>query len=166
MKNVNFVCEECGTENTKRVKDQAHPRFCSVQCNNLWLGRSRRKPGRTCSGCGKYKWGKGIQDLCRACYRQDMDTRTLQDLRDSVATTYEYHAKLRGLSRQGYQGPRACVACGYDLHVDFCHIRPVSDFPMTALVSEVNAQDNIVALDKRCHWEFDHGYLVLPGKLA
>ncbi len=26
-------------------------------------------------------------------------------------------------------------------------------------MSEVNHISNLVALDKRCHWEFDHGYL-------
>jgi hypothetical protein len=52
-----------------------------------------------------------------------------------------------------------CLACGYNLHVDVCHVRDVADFPLTAALAEVNAPSNLVALDKRCHWEFDHGYL-------
>jgi HNH endonuclease len=43
--------------------------------------------------------------------------------------------------------------------VDVCHVRPVSDFPPSATLGEVNAPENLVALDKRCHWEFDHGHL-------
>ena len=53
-----------------------------------------------------------------------------------------------------------CSACGYSLHVDICHVRDVASFPDSATVGEVNAAENLIALDKRCHWEFDHGYLV------
>ncbi|HCT81196.1 MAG TPA: hypothetical protein DGT23_32430 [Micromonosporaceae bacterium] len=47
------------------------------------------------------------------------------------------------------------------MHVDICHIKPISDFDSSATIYEVNVRTNLVALDKRCHWEFDHGYLTL-----
>lgn len=89
-----------------------------------------------------------------------MGLRTLGELRRALGT-FAFHAKVRGLARSAYRGPRSCVACGYGLHVDICHIRDVSSFPNTATVAEVNDPANLVALDKRCHWEFDHGYLLL-----
>lgn len=72
--------------------------------------------------------------------------------------------KLRTDSRSVYLnsgGPRCCKECGYVKRIDVCHVRDVKDFPVTALVSEVNAVDNLVALCPRDHWEFDHGLLVL-----
>lgn len=75
--------------------------------------------------------------------------------------TFAFHAKVRGLARGAYKGPLGCAACGYSLHVDICHIRPVADFPDDATLREVNAPENLVALDKRCHWEFDNGYLTI-----
>ena len=51
--------------------------------------------------------------------------------------------------------------CGYDKHVECCHIKAVSDFPDTALLGEVNAPGNLVLLCRNCHWELDHGLLVL-----
>lgn len=54
-----------------------------------------------------------------------------------------------------------CAACGYNLHVDICHVIGVAEWPPSATLREVNAPSNLVALDKRCHWEFDHGFLDL-----
>lgn len=67
------------------------------------------------------------------------------------------------MARSSYQGPMVCAMCGYDLHVDVCHIRDVAAFPPNATLGEANATINLIALDKRCHWEFDHGYLVYVG---
>jgi hypothetical protein len=75
------------------------------------------------------------------------------------ATRYQ----IACLSDLDYRGPRKCAACGYSLHVDICHIRDVANFPDTAILGEVNDSANLVALDKRCHWEFDHGYLAYVG---
>lgn len=71
-----------------------------------------------------------------------------------------YHNRLRSHARTAYKGPKYCEACGYDLHYDVSHIRAIADFPSTATLGEVNHPDNLIALDKRCHWEFDHGHLV------
>lgn len=82
----------------------------------------------------------------------------------SKYSTLAYHAKIRGWARKVYElnnGPRECYACGYDLHIDVCHIKDVRHFDLDALVSEVNDFKNLVALDRRCHWEFDNGHLRL-----
>ena len=54
-----------------------------------------------------------------------------------------------------------CKHCGYNLHVNICHVKDIKDFPDTALVKEINDPDNLVALCKNHHWEFDHGILKL-----
>jgi hypothetical protein len=92
---------------------------------------------------------------------QASQARTLAEIRASVSSVFAFHAKVRGLARAVYMGPKVCAACGYSLHVDVCHIRPVRDFPMDTPLSVVNAADNLVALDKRCHWEMDHGHLTI-----
>jgi hypothetical protein len=97
--------------------------------------------------------------VCRACRSGQLGKRTLGELRAKLGT-FAFHAKVRGLARTAYTGPRSCAACGYNLQVDICHIRDIASFPDEATLSEVNAPGNLVALDKRCHWEFDHGYLI------
>lgn len=55
----------------------------------------------------------------------------------------------------------SCAVCGYDSHVQIAHIRPVSEFPNEAKVSEINALDNLAPLCPNHHWEFDNGLLSL-----
>jgi predicted restriction endonuclease len=52
-----------------------------------------------------------------------------------------------------------CERCGYNKHVECCHVRAITDFPMDATVAEVNADENIIVLCPNCHWEFDHGII-------
>lgn len=57
-------------------------------------------------------------------------------------------AKKYGLKKE-------CFLCGYDKLVELCHIRPVSDFPDDALISEINAKNNLIYLDRSCHKALD-----------
>lgn len=57
--------------------------------------------------------------------------------------------------------PKNCQVCGYDLHVDVCHIQAVCDFTDENLISEINDPRNLIYLCKNHHWELDHGHLAL-----
>lgn len=52
-----------------------------------------------------------------------------------------------------------CKICGYSNHVEVAHIRPVSDFPDTALIREINSIENLIGLCPNHHWEYDNGIL-------
>ena len=62
--------------------------------------------------------------------------------------------KMRGF-------PRVCFTCGYDKFVEVCHIKPVSEFPPSAFVSEINSLDNLILLCRNCHYEYDNGLLTI-----
>lgn len=166
---VEGTCARCGNS-FRRLSWGTHERavFCSKRCaGTLRQPESPETNGRTCPSCGGAKsW---TAQCCRTCYRNPeiaaIGACTLGELRDRYNIN-QYHAKIRGWARTLYRGPLECLACGYSLHVDICHVRPVADFPMTTTVAEVNAPENLIALDKRCHWEFDHGHLeIRDGKL-
>lgn len=54
----------------------------------------------------------------------------------------------------------SCAYCGYDKHVDVCHIKEVSSFADSAMVdSEINNIENLIKLCKNHHWELDKGLL-------
>lgn len=55
----------------------------------------------------------------------------------------------------------ACRVCGYDRHVEVCHIKPVSEFPDESLISQINDAVNLVGLCPTHHWEFDAGLLCI-----
>ena len=56
---------------------------------------------------------------------------------------------------------KKCLKCGYDKHYEVCHIKAVSDFTDTSTLEEINSLDNLIALCRNCHWEYDHGLLKL-----
>jgi predicted restriction endonuclease len=57
--------------------------------------------------------------------------------------------------------PLVCHICGYFHHVQIAHRRPVSDFPDSAIMKEINDIANLIALCPNHHWELDHGILNL-----
>jgi hypothetical protein len=161
-------CRNCGDPITRRRgggKDKML--FCNQSCAATWnnLHRPRyaadQPPCRTCPRCGGRK--ADTAQICRNCWQADLLTGreglTIGELREAYGT-HAFHAKLRGLARSAYRGPKSCRQCGYDLHVDVCHLQPVSSFPPTATVAEVNAQDNLAAFCPNHHWELDAGLLI------
>lgn len=54
-----------------------------------------------------------------------------------------------------------CQKCGYTLHVELAHIKPVASFSVETKIGDINSPDNLVVLCPNCHWEFDNGYLPL-----
>lgn len=160
---VTGKCLQCDEpfERKANARNRERGKFCSQTCSarNASAARQRAHPvSLVCSVCnGPKSYGSKTCGKCRYIH---LLYRTLGELREMYGT-HAFHAKVRGLARNSYKGVRACAACGYDLHVDICHVRDVSQFSPEATIAEVNAQTNLTALDKRCHWEFDNGYLVL-----
>jgi hypothetical protein len=157
---IRAICQQCQQPFTRTSHGRRErAMFCSRRCAAIYRSRNRNRKGAgtCCPKCGGRKSRNG--SMCRSCRAKEFNSRLLGKLRAHLGT-FAFHAKVRGLARSAYSGPRVCAACGYSLHVDICHIRDVASFPNSATLAEVNAPSNLVALDKRCHWEFDHGYLV------
>ena len=66
-------------------------------------------------------------------------------------------ARIRADACQRMNGiPKKCACCGYEKFVEVCHIKPVTEFPKTASLDEINDMLNMIYLCPNCHWEFDH----------
>ena len=52
--------------------------------------------------------------------------------------------------------PYECIECGYKLHVDVCHKKPISQFSINTKLKIVNSKKNLMYLCKNHHWEFDN----------
>ncbi len=88
--------------------------------------------------------------------------RTLGDIHR--AAKYQVSAHLRTIARYNYDKanlPRVCANCGYDKHVEICHVKAINSFPAETPVAVINDVANLVALCPNCHWEFDHSLLIL-----
>lgn len=120
----------------------------------------RKKTQKPCA-CGRMigKYSKH----CRHCR-----PRNLADDLTLLQAKYDKHhrssawALVRWRARSLCEKlPQVCYNCGYDKHVEVCHIKAIASYSPDTLVSTVNSVDNLVLLCPNCHWEFDNGLLTL-----
>jgi len=153
-------CKCCGLETR-------NPSFCCRSCsakyNNVLF--PKRKLVRPCSVCGSQR-SSFKHSRCDKCQREYLDrkikNRTIGQYRTALHLSGRHgswvHAQVRQMSRQWNKDLKLlpCAKCGYDKHVELCHIKPLNSFPDTAILSEVNSPQNIIQLCPNCHWEFDN----------
>ena len=156
-------CLHCGAETV-------NAKYCTRSCANRVNGRlfpSRKRIARSCKHCGDALVTR--RTTCDRCNPGFVDWQTvpLQELK--AKALQQYAAQIRSLARVAYRKssrPKACAVCGYDVHYEVCHIKPINKFELVDFVSAVNALNNLVALCPNHHWEFDHGHLAAASMLA
>lgn len=160
-------CLHCGNETT-------NPKFCSRSCSAKETNKiPKRKLSKKCSNCDSLVRNYR-STLCEHHYQEHLKRKsdyvknmTLADYteRDCIKKLHRSSrfAHIRGLCRTWNKDKLElpCHICGYSKHVELAHIKPLSSFPPTALLKDVNSPDNIVQLCPNCHWEFDNGLISL-----
>jgi len=162
------ACELCKTEFMQKATTD---KFCSHSCSAKFNNAKERNPGRKygpakqpeklyyCK-CGNIK--PKTYHICKECTElKNLKVREKSQARPITGLFYNSgdanrYSLIRTLARKYYIGTFVCESCGYDKHVEICHIKAINSFDSSALISEVNADDNLVALCPNCHWEFDH----------
>lgn len=155
------ACLKCETSTT-------NPKFCSRSCAaayNNSLAPKRKAATGVCADCGGTTSGRR-RVRCRLCSdekRRTAENRTIADIQG--AARYQVSAYIRSHARSvliRIGRPKECASCGYNIHVEVSHRRPIADFPDTARLDEVNHPDNLDYLCRNHHWEFEKGLLVVP----
>lgn len=150
-----------------------NPKFCSRSCAAIYNNKKspKRKLTRKCAheDCNcivrNYR-----STLCEHHFQERFKNKKEIILQTTVGEYRErnklhhrssIHAHIRGFARTWFKNliKKPCAACGYDKHVELCHIKPMSSFSDDSLVGEVNHENNIIQLCPNCHWEFDNGIL-------
>ena len=104
---------------------------------------------------------------CSECFKSQqkkyyLKDKTLAEAIDNRKKDNNRYNQIRQISRKNYfrsDMPKCCEVCGYNKHIEICHIKDIASFSNTALVSEINEISNLVALCRNHHWELDHGHL-------
>lgn len=162
-----FTCFTCHKEFERKpseITNKEHP-FCSKSCaattnNKLAKKRPRTKKCRTCDSLITSNL-----TYCRPCLelfdaKRDVSKLTIAEASYSNKWSSNRYTRIRDNARKlHYHKGAKCSRCGYNKHVEVCHIVAIGCFPVDTLVSVVNAADNIYLLCPNCHWEFDHGLL-------
>jgi hypothetical protein len=151
-------CLQCGLSTL-------NPKFCDKKCaakyNNQFT--PKRKKSKSCKLCSELIYACSV--YCKDCYTKIGSSNnrgdiTLQEAADSYAKHHKSSAfalvrtRARVIAKK--IGLDTCVKCGYDKHVEIAHIKAISSFDMSTLISVVNAPENLMPLCPNCHWEHDH----------
>lgn len=170
MASIPLVCAEsledsCGDGDLRRYtmnnclhcnKETNNPKFCSRSCSAKETNKvpKRKAKQRNCSSCGDLIQSRRTK--CDACLAP-------KDMSLEQAIYYRHHRSsaftlVRSRARASVrEEEQVCESCGYDKHVEVCHIKPIHSFPLETMLSEINRRDNLKILCPNCHWEFDRG---------
>lgn len=167
MENPN-LCAECGEgilpRAGRKLAETRRKKFCSRSCaarfnNQLSVAPKRQRKPTRCVECGNdfvTPQRSSARVYCPSCW-SEKQKKFLLSKKNSVTRRAIYaHARSSVSDR-----PRSCANCGYDKHVETCHIRPISDFPDDASIQQINDPENLIILCPNCHWELDNGHLTL-----
>lgn len=83
---------------------------------------------------------------------------SIQLKRDLLGQGANRYNKIRHQARTvafNFYSEKKCK-CGYDKHVEVCHIKAIKDFDIDAPINEINSIDNLELLCPNCHWEKDN----------
>lgn len=139
-------------------------RSCSAKFNNKPQGICKMckcpipKANKYCGSCRSKGFRNSINKRSDWIY-----STTVRDiLSKNKGQPSNNYRQIRDHARQLYinsNNPQKCAICGYSLHFDVCHIVSIKDFHLDTTIDKVNSIDNLVALCKNHHWEFDNNYI-------
>lgn len=126
------------------------------------LGYSRKPSSYTINKIKSRCEKLGISPILNKLDPIDLETK--DNLLTKRKNYQSYRSAIRKRAEKVFSDsgkPLKCAICGYDVHVEIAHIKAVADFPGDTLISEINSEDNLIALCPNHHWEYDHGILKL-----
>jgi hypothetical protein len=148
-------CHCCG-------KETNNPKYCSRSCSAIISNKTqiKRKREGKCSDCGNMI--SSSRSYCGECFVKNRSAKdiTLQEATERYSKHHKTSAyclvRTRARATEKAQSTTCCEHCGYFKHQEVCHIKPISSYPLTTMISEINSADNLLILCPNCHWEFDH----------
>ena len=145
-------------------KETINLKFCSRSCANSYnnkLKPKRQKKVKLCIICGKpakqYNNSNRTSKYCEDCALSLVKDHTLKEATYSRHHKSSAFALVRSRARKEMSTlPQICMKCGYDKHVEVCHIKPIRQFSEDTLLSVINDKTNLLLLCPNCHWEYDN----------
>ena len=139
--------------------------FCSSRCSALYNNKSRPRK-YLCKSCSK-PIGKSKTMLCRQCLNKRLATETSDTTKSELKNRRHGYQSYRNAVRRHAQIiytlsglPQKCQICGYEKYTEIAHKKPVSSFPESSTLGEINHISNLFPLCPNHHWEHDNGILV------
>ncbi len=156
-------CDKLFNKFPKEIK-KSQNHFCSRSCaakiNNKKF--KKRKNVKNFCACGKEIHKHTI--TCLSCIKNKSKEKWAKEtIGDKIYDKHKYakyaYIRFAAKSVAKENNMTKCKNCGYEKHVEICHIKAIHTFPKETFISKVNDISNLIALCPNCHWEFDHGDL-------
>lgn len=154
-------CKSC-----QAVLQNKYNTFCNSSCAASYNNKQYPKRSKLKYYCACGNQIHKISKSCITCRNQRRSIKQVKkgDLFNKRKGYQSARSAIRKHAAADYNRsskPKYCIVCGYDKHYEVCHIKSVSSFADIVTMEEINHIDNLIALCPNCHWEFDHGLLVL-----
>ena len=138
-------------------KETTNPKFCSRSCSTSFnnLLTPKRKREKKCRKCGTPICTSHVH--CENCMHKMVDYTLSEAIYENHHRSSAF-ALVRTRARKVAKelGYSACKNCGYDKHIEVCHIKPINSFPLDTKLSVINSPSNLLPLCPNCHWEHDN----------
>lgn len=166
-------CITCQAELIKRDQKKFCSKSCAAKHNNKIPNRKvkERTSLRKCKTeeCDEMLYANkdGNRVFCSVCIQQKKHYHGYELNESSIeevvarrgSNNYDtIRAHCHTLYKAEKKNP-ICQHCGYNKHIELCHIQSIASFPKETKLKVVNARENILFLCPNCHWEFDHNLL-------
>lgn len=136
------------TNNTAQARNPAKERIC-YRCDKPFKAERGHPSRKACPECHRHREYLGLLTIAEV--EQIGELHEKKDRYGRIRSHCRLiHAKL---------ADKPCAKCGYDKHVEICHIRAISDWPKDTLIKIVNAESNVIQLCRNHHWEQENGLL-------
>lgn len=164
---VDIQCTNCSKLFQKQKKDMtiSGNNFCCRSCSNMFLNTHQPKKRKqvyknSCIIC-RCSVGSSMK-YCKNC-RPNKDDDLLKKLVYTKGHRASAFSVVRARARYVLKklNLNSCQKCGYDKHIEACHIKSICSFSDNATIGEINDISNLLALCPNCHWEFDNQLLTL-----
>lgn len=148
---ISVPCTYCSKQIIRKKKRLKKNNFCSTSCAN----RARYRIKKVKVKPKKITNFEKLKTLSKGNVFEKY--KSWQTARSMIAK----HA--RKVLHESHLDKK-CHVCGYNLHVEVCHIRDVKDFPSSVKLEKINSLENLIYLCRNHHWELDNGHLTLGSE--
>ena len=190
---THFCCKDCAVEYRKNQKHLYYSEVICLNCSKNFSKKNaeiKKTSNHYCSSSCAAKINgtkypkRAVEGNCKQCLtpipssltycknckieKLSIDNQTLYEATRDGKKASRYctirEKARKSLINSGIE--KSCKNCGYDKHVEVCHIKSISSFELHTTIREINDLSNLIYLCPNCHWELDKGILKLngPGK--
>lgn len=164
-----IACQNQYRAKQQRIQYEKHPKHC--ECCGIELSWEQRRNKYCSNSCAAKINNKGVTrnqknttDILeeKKLKRIKIEDKTKGELFNNNKNWQSARSSIRRSAQKIFKksGKECkCVLCGYNKYVEVAHIKAVSEFDNSSLISEINNINNLIPLCPNHHWEFDNNRL-------